>query len=454
MRASWLRRNTLLPVLTGLLVSACSNDDTVPPTPIDPSHVTRDYHQDAKAVLERYCTSCHQAGGIAPFALTDYESARNYAPVIKGAVSSGNMPPWLPSDDGLPVRYSRKMAEADKQILLDWIADGSLEGDKSAPSRVTIPPADVPPLPRHDLTLAMPTEYKPNQALSDDYRCFIIDPGPGGAGGLAQDSYLQAGIIEPGNAATVHHVIVFEVSGANVAAARAKDAAEAGPGYTCFGGPGVGSGIDSFQMVLGWAPGGTTMRLTEDAGVPLRKGSVFVMQVHYNLGNYQGQPDLSKAYFELAPAKPQYQVRLLPVANPSGLKIKAGDPDAVQTIVFPISEVLKYLKQPELTIISVAPHMHMLGTQITTSIGSQPLVDIPRWSFHWQQSYFLKEPFVAKGDQLILHECHYDNSAANQPMVNGVRQPPRDVTWGEGTHDEMCLSFLGVRLPMGLTPGT
>jgi hypothetical protein len=452
MRASWLRRNTLLPVLGGLLAVACSGDDPVPPTPIDPADVTRDYHQDAKAVLERYCTSCHQAGGIAPFALTDYESARNHAAVIKGAVTSGNMPPWLPSDNSLPVRYSRKMAEADKQILLDWIADGALEGDKGAAPRVTIPPADVPPLPRHDLTLEMPTPYMPNKALSDDYRCFIIDPGPGGSGGLEKDSFLQAGMISPGNAATVHHVIVFEVSGANAAAARTKDAQEAGPGYTCFGGPGVGSGIDSFQMVLGWAPGGTTMRLSADSGVPLKKGSIFVMQVHYNLFNANAAPDSSKAYFELAPATPQYQVRLLPVANPSGLKIKANDADAVQVIAFPVSEVLRYLKQTELTIISVAPHMHTLGTQITTSIGSQALIDIPRWSFHWQQSYFLKEPFVAKGDQMIFHECHYDNSPANQPLINGVRQPPRDVTWGEGTHDEMCLSFLGIRLPMGITP--
>jgi hypothetical protein len=39
-------------------------------------------------------------------------------------------------------------------------------------------------------------------------------------------------------------------------------------------------------------------------------------------------------------------------------------------------------------------------------------------------------------------ECHYDNSPGNQPVVDGQRLPPRDVTWGEGTHDEMCLSYI------------
>ena len=29
-----------------------------------------------------------------------------------------------------------------------------------------------------------------------------------------------------------------------------------------------------------------------------------------------------------------------------------------------------------------------------------------------------------------------------QPLINGVRQMPRDVKWGEGTTDEMCLGIL------------
>src|SRR6185436_15949487 len=97
-------------------------------------------------------------------------------------------------------------------------------------------------------------------------------------------------------------------------------------------------------------------RVGSDEGVPLKKGSIFVMQVHYNLSNFTGQADVSKAYVELAQTPPKNQVRLLPLANPSGLKIKAGDKDASQTLLVPVSEVLKYLKLPELTIISVAPH--------------------------------------------------------------------------------------------------
>jgi len=38
--------------------------------------------------------------------------------------------------------------------------------------------------------------------------------------------------------------------------------------------------------------------------------------------------------------------------------------------------------------------------------------------------------------------CRWDNSPGAQPIVNGKRRPSRDLRWGEGTDDEMCLAFL------------
>jgi len=40
--------------------------------------------------------------------------------------------------------------------------------------------------------------------------------------------------------------------------------------------------------------------------------------------------------------------------------------------------------------------------------------------------------------------CRYDNSPDNQPIVNGEQVAPRDVRWGEGTLDEMCLLYMTV----------
>src|SRR5262245_40896027 len=133
------RTSLVFPLLTGLLSFGCGSVEVDESMMQPPVTVERTYHQDAKAVLERYCVNCHQKGGIGPFVLTDFATAQSHAAVIKHEVETGAMPPWLPSDDSLPLRYSRKMRAEDKQLLLDWIAGGAVEGDASAPSRVTIP---------------------------------------------------------------------------------------------------------------------------------------------------------------------------------------------------------------------------------------------------------------------------------------------------------------------------
>ena len=43
---------------------------------------------------------------------------------------------------------------------------------------------------------------------------------------------------------------------------------------------------------------------------------------------------------------------------------------------------------------------------------------------------------------MLRLECHWDNTAENQPLVGGERLPPEDVFWGEGTRDEMCLGIV------------
>ena len=50
-------------------------------------------------------------------------------------------------------------------------------------------------------------------------------------------------------------------------------------------------------------------------------------------------------------------------------------------------------------------------------------------------------------DDTLWMECTWDNSASNQPIVDGEVQEPVDVAWGEGTSDEMCLSGFYVTGP-------
>ena len=115
---------------------------------------------------------------------------------------------------------------------------------------------------------------------TDDYRCFVLDPR------IAADTFVTGFDIVPGQPAEVHHVILYRVPPTKAAAARQRDAETPGDGWTCFGGTGLesqGSLLDDAPWVGAWAPGGTEQLLDRDIGIPLEKGSLLVLQVHYNL---------------------------------------------------------------------------------------------------------------------------------------------------------------------------
>jgi hypothetical protein len=115
-------------------------------------------------------------------------------------------------------------------------------------------------------------------------------------------------------------------------------------------------------------------------------------------------------------------------------------------VSFPLSLITGLFGLPigDYKMYSAAPHMHTLGKRVTVSVSGKLVVELPKWDFHWQQTYGLKDPLVLKASDLMQLTCEYDNSAANQPVIDGVQQPPKDVAWGEGTADEMCLNYFAI----------
>ena len=66
-----------------------------------------------------------------------------------------------------------------------------------------------------------------------------------------------------------------------------------------------------------------------------------------------------------------------------------------------------------------------------------PLVWIKDWDFNWQGSYAFVEPVRLPKGSVIKLEATYDNSPDNP---HNPSSPPKPVSWGEQTTDEMCLS--------------
>ena len=397
------------------------------------------WHKDARAIVEQKCVGCHNPEGTAGFSLQTFAEAAPMGSAIADAVTSRRMPPWLPTDDCHPLQHSRALSEGEIATLQDWFAAGLPEGD---PADYVAPPApEGSTLGVPSLTLGTATPYTADRAKSDDYRCLPLDYT------FAADTFITASNILPGARSVVHHVLLYRVDAADVAELEAKDAAEPGPGYTCFGGPGVGRG----ETIAGWVPGQQPLVFPPDSALPIPAGSKIVMQMHYNLlGLAADAPvpeDATRAELWTLPAgtTPQSVITITGLAN-TGIVIPAGEARSVQTKVFSAPGVAD--------IVGVLPHMHQLGTEIRATLvkadgSEQCLVEIPRWDFNWQQFYRFEESAALPyglGDSVRL-ECVYDNSAANQAVIGGVRQEPRDVRWGENTTDEMCLNYVILRTP-------
>src|SRR6185369_4555530 len=96
------------------------------------------------------------------------------------------------------------------------------------------------------------------------------------------------------------------------------------------------------------------------------------------------------------------------------------------------------------TLLRIAPHMHLLGREMTVTAtlpdgSSRKLVRVPDWDFRWQSIFTFVEPVkLPKGSRVDV-VGRFDNSAANPA---NPAHPPREVRWGEGTNDEMNVAAL------------
>jgi hypothetical protein len=401
---------------------------------------TPTFHGRVEEVFQQKCVTCHRDGGIAPFSLTNYQSASAQKDAIVAAINIGEMPPWPPSADCNSYAGERTLSAAEKRDILAWAKGGAPEG---MPAKVTTHD-ETGGLSRVDLTLTMAEPYTA-QVEPDEYRCFIIDWPE------TETRFLTGFTVRPGDARVVHHVIAYAIPAALSADLQALDDSDPGPGYTCFGGPRVGvtSGKTRAKWLGAWAPGSVNGDFPAGTGLRVDPGTKVVLQVHYNSLNAGVQPDQTSIDMMIE-SSVTTEAFFLPFADPSWLKpggmpIAAGDPDATHSFTLDtalISALSSTFKSGKVLLHSAGLHMHTLGTHARLSLKKQCVLDIPRWDFHWQGTYRLQKPIEITSDDAITLECHWDNTAAHQPVYQGVQQDPRDVQWGEGTTDEMCLALL------------
>jgi hypothetical protein len=407
------------------------------------------YWQDVAPVFYDKCVGCHQAGGIAPFALDDYPIARQRANQIAAVTAARIMPPYLMETGGSCGSFdeSRALSAAQIELLQTWANAGAPEGQRRDLSR--------PELPTLGEGRAWSTpEFTPTVqdgalAQFDEYRCFRVELG------LSGDSWVTGWEVTPGNPQLVHHLIAFIVdpaaqtaNGSNDEIMQALDAESPDrDGWPCYGAAGESVRVESSPVV--WAPGAGAVGYPYGVGIRLRQNRQLVVQVHYNLARAEarGQSDQSRIQLRLADSVERQGFFLLEdefLDAPPGESLAPGQASVSFSWTKSASSALGGLALPvALDLVAVSPHMHTRGRAWTLELGNSGAFScigrVPRWDFNWQSMYTYTTPPQLRSGSALRLTCEYDTSADTEPVLPG---------WG--TQNEMCLATLLLALPPGL----
>lgn len=375
-------------------------------------------------ILYTNCTGCHNANGIAPSSFINYQQTLPYRNGIKVAVNEKLMPPFPPDVTYREYAHQRVLTEHEIDLINLWVDNGAPEGNTANLPTPPVYNSNIE-ITAPDMELQMPEYTVP--VTNDIYRCFVLPTN------LATDMFMTGIEVVPGNVGIVHHVLVY-ADNSNVPAQL--DANDPGPGYTSFGGTGSNNSV----LIGGWVPGQAAVYYPQNFGVKLNAGTNIIIQVHYPRGTL-GEKDSTKLLFKLSNASPSMrELNMNPILNHGGA-LDNGP------LVIPENEVKTFYSSftspIKGTIMAVGPHMHLIGKSIkafavTPLNDTIKLINIPKWDFHWQGSYFFKQPVIIPAGSTIYGEAVYDNTS-NNPF--NPSNPPQQVTVGESTTDEMMLIY-------------
>jgi hypothetical protein len=377
------------------------------------------YYGQVDKILNESCVDCHSASPdrLAPFSLASYTDAVAAAKsqAVSYFVKTRQMPPYFADNSGACSSFTSPwLADADIATLAAWFDGDQAAGD---PATASPAPGTPPELAHVDATLDPGAAFTPHTGVTDEYRCFIVDPK------IATDKFLTGNHVHPGDATIVHHVVVFSLPDAAAEAqAQALDDADPDLGYDCFGGPGV----DTASFLTGWAPGQSAVLFPADTGLRITGGRKLIVQMHYNLTNSDGNSDRTTIDLQLADTVTS-EAKILRTSAPIDLPPHTADATASGSTTLP---------NKDLRLWGSIVHMHTRGTAAEVDrVGGDCLLKLDQWSFHWQHFYWETQPVTIPAGSTVGITCHFDTGNDNT-----------DVHFGEKTSDEMCIGFLYLTL--------
>lgn len=357
------------------------------------------------------------------------------------------------TDDGTCNSWQDSLALSDDEIatIVAWLDAGTPEGQPRDDLAVPEPPVldgaltaatpEIVPMPEGGLL-----------TMSDEYRCFLLDPG------IEQDGFVTGSAVTPGNPALVHHVLgivvdpqrINDQGQTNLEVIQALDAESPDrPGWPCLT---LFEGIQPSGLPIVWAPGQGVTELPAGTGMVVNAGDLLVAQVHYNFVDTSliGESDsttlalrvedtveregIYNAHFGLLQTLIDGAPHIIPPGEAAHEFSYTVPMDGYIERFDGAAELWGFFPHAHARAVSMSARILDANGQERACVG-----EVPRWDFNWQLYYFMEQPIrLEPGDQVEM-SCIYDTTNETQPIIPG---------WG--TANEMC--FIGLYISQAESP--
>ena len=374
------------------------------------THIT--YVKDVAPILEAKCVACHEEGGIGPFAMTSYEMAKGFSPMIRDVIRTDRMPPFHSDPHVGKFSNDRRLTADETKTLIHWIDQGAPRGEGKDPLSVKHLVAAEWPLGKPDVVLDVPAYTIPASGVVDYQHPWVKNP-------LTEGRWLKASTIKVDSRQAVHHILT------GFMAEAPKEGQQA---FENRWGASVGS----------YAVGAESEVAPDDAGTYIPGGGAIGFQNHYTpFGKETVTHSKIGLYFYKPGETPDIVMHNNQIVNNAiVLPPYDGHHEEVAYMEFP-KDALLY---------SAFPHAHYRATSSDLWIQypdgkKKLLLTLPRYDFGWQGHYNFAEPVkVPAGSKLIAHYV-YDNSKSNPHNPDASKT----VVWGDQSWEEMFFTRIRYR---------
>lgn len=373
-----------------------------------PKKDTLNYTRDIAPILKDYCVRCHQDGGIAPWAMTDYQTIAGWSSMIKEVLISKRMPPWKADPEIGSFSNSFAMPDSNARKIINWIDEG-LDPGKGADPLVNLPKESTEwkygtP---DEIIVLKESKIPASRLIPYRYEKFKLD--------VSDDTWIRGIEIQPGNPKVVHHVVL---TGSELNQRQFITNRKLNPRLDNYIAVRAGNTEPTFYP--------------ESTGVFISKKSTITAQIHYTP---TGKPETDQTrigfyYHEAPPLNEMYALA------PSNHNFTI--PPHTSDVYITTSDTLT----KDIKIHYIAPHMHYRGKRIKFSVISpegdkKTLVSVPDFNFNWQWMYKLNEPMSVSKGSIVMVEGVFDNSVQNPLNPD----PSKELHFGIQSTDEMLIGF-------------